>query len=459
MKPVFVFISTCLLAIAAAGVSALGQQKWTPVPPGGPDSSPDYSWEKSDSGCLRPTDQTYRARLDALGTLLFGTVPSETKGCVTGVYLENGYSALVPEMTNHAGIDFRVVDGETRVYSPISGKVVLASLNATAGASTLTIGSDDGTYNVLLLHCVSHEHRRNGLPAAALKEGVAVQKGDQVCVAGGIGATAAHLHVEMKRTGQDARRLKAMFGGKGACRKSPCTLADIRANTADPTALVSGGRQTPAPCPTVSLESLHSERPKSVSVDLDCDGRLEQLSYRDVLNQNDPYFLVIEQLTVSDSRGRTVWRSPGAEDYSGPAPHLTSTEHHSTKPRLIADVDDDGKTELLVAKYQTFEENGETSWEAYSWNGRGFVRTRNGSLGELPDQSGKFVWAEYSDQPLPRFTSWIEDLAVNGTNLVATIRANDSRGRITLGEAIVSFNQNGMQVVRWLKPLKRKSAP
>jgi len=227
------FVSRC--------ACAQGAGKWLPVTPGGPDSSPDYSWEENSStNCLRPTDDAYNARLEALSKLLFGTAPTANAGCVTGVYLENGYSALIPQMAHHAGIDFRIVDGATRVYSPISGKVVLASLDSKTGASTLTIRTEDDAYNVLLLHCSSHEHRRNGLPVPALKEGATVVKGDQVCIAGSIGAAAAHLHVEVKRVGQDAGRLKAMFGGAGACKKSPCTLADVRANTVDPTVLVAG---------------------------------------------------------------------------------------------------------------------------------------------------------------------------------------------------------------------------
>lgn len=230
-----------LLSIAFAEDAYAQEDRWIPVPPGGTDSSPDYSWEKhSSTRCLRPTDKGYGSRLEALGELLFGTASTMTSGCVTGVYLENGYSSKIPEMTNHAGIDFRA-NGQP-VYSPVSGKVSYELLDAAEGKSTLTIETNDKTYNILLLHCSSHQHRRNGLPVPALKEGIAVQKGDQVCIAGSLGADAAHLHIEVKRAGQDAGRLKAMFGGAGACRKSPCTLVDVRANTVDPTVLVSSTR-------------------------------------------------------------------------------------------------------------------------------------------------------------------------------------------------------------------------
>lgn len=232
-----------LLSFVSICASAQSGGRWTPVPPGGPDSSPDYSWEKSDTGCLRTTNSAYNAQLEAVSKLLFGAASTASAGCATGVYLENGYSMQIPQMAHHAGIDFRA-SGQ-RVYSPVSGKVAFQSLDAAKGQSTLTIRTDDDAYNVLLLHCASHEHRRSGLPVPALKEGTIVQKGDQVCIAGSIGANAPHLHFEVKRVGQDASRLKAMFGGVGACRKSPCTLADVRANTVDPTVLISSS--TPSP--------------------------------------------------------------------------------------------------------------------------------------------------------------------------------------------------------------------
>ncbi len=118
MKPVLVFISVCLLAIAAAGAFTLGQQKWTPVPPGGPDSSPDYSWEKSDSGCLRPTDQTYRARLDALGALLFGAATYSDDPAIQQV--------LISKASERLRFLFGVADQQLQGRDYLAGKRSLA---------------------------------------------------------------------------------------------------------------------------------------------------------------------------------------------------------------------------------------------------------------------------------------------------------------------------------------------
>lgn len=238
--------------------------QWAVVPRGRPNSSPDYTWEINGQ-CLRTTNAAYNALLDSLSTVLFSSPPSSTSGCVSGAYLESGYSRFFPSNQNHAGIDFLAGRG-TAVYSPIAGVVTYEQLEPNSqspakGKSTLTIeGSVSGTtYEVLLLHCQSHALVRNG---STIKDpitvGTPIQKNDRVCLTGRVGAAGPHLHVEVKRLGQDLGNLLAMSGARGACATSSflggwnentqkydlpltkpgCSLADIRANTVDPTTLV-----------------------------------------------------------------------------------------------------------------------------------------------------------------------------------------------------------------------------
>jgi murein DD-endopeptidase MepM/ murein hydrolase activator NlpD len=239
---------------------------WAIVPRGGSNSSPDYTWEKNEptcttamTCCLRTTNAEYNSRLNSLASVLLGTSPTNSVGCVTGVYLEDGYSMFFSSLRNHAGIDLRAPEG-TPVYAPFDGKVKFQALNAAAKASTLTIESTNSStpYRLLLLHCQSHELVRGSQtivnPPAV---GADVRRGDRICLTGKIGAGAPHLHVELKRIGQDLDNLLGMSGSRGVCKTSSfpdgwnrptltytkattpgCTLSDIRQNTIDPTTLV-----------------------------------------------------------------------------------------------------------------------------------------------------------------------------------------------------------------------------
>lgn len=249
--------------IVASSSSSLEAQidhfsTWAVVPRGGSDSSPDYSWERNSSGCLRTTNSQYNSLLGSLANALFGSTPTNSLGCVTGVYLEDGYSKFLASMRNHAGIDLKASEG-TAVYAPFDGKVKFQALDAQANppTSTLTIESTNSStpYRLLLLHCRSHEQVRGSQTLANPPAvGVDVLRGDRICLTGKVGAASPHLHVELKPIGQDLNNLRAMSGSRGACKTSSfpdgwnrptqsyskltspgCSLSDIRQNTLDPT--------------------------------------------------------------------------------------------------------------------------------------------------------------------------------------------------------------------------------
>lgn len=223
---------------------------------------PDPAKPKS-TRCWISEDPDYNASLGELAKLLFGleTAPTTGVGCVTEPYLGDGYSKTFQHNENHAGIDFRAKDASENgvpVFAISDGKVEFENLNLSAGQSTLTIRStiNGKPYRLLYLHCKEHKWMRDGKSPGELKADVDVLKGDQVCMSGSVGATAIHLHFEVKAVGMDGDKTSAISGGPNHCTNlgfygynlstnrfdmltSPgCPLSYIGSNTVDPTVLL-----------------------------------------------------------------------------------------------------------------------------------------------------------------------------------------------------------------------------
>ena len=205
-----------------------------------PLSGSPYKWKIIDNNCQISSDDVYNKKLEKFASLLFGKPSSTQMGCVTNPYLASEYSKYQPGIENHAGLDLK--SNGNKVYAPYNGIVVLQDLDLTKEKSTLTIYSKYAGINTMLLHCNSH---------MGLKKGDIVKKGDVVCITGDVGASAPHLHVEVKAINMDAENLKAMSANRGVCKGSSfikgfdpvtknevieegCSYYDVRENTFDP---------------------------------------------------------------------------------------------------------------------------------------------------------------------------------------------------------------------------------
>ena len=208
-------------------------------------------WSNS-GGCLTSGDGAYDGKIAELSNRLFGN----KNHCLTNPYLANGYSRHLPNLENHAGLDFRASEasGGTPAYALFDGTVVNEKLDAVAGRSTLAILSSDGKFKIYYLHCQSHAYLpvtssgRSGKPELAIGDLVFI--GDQICNTGSVGAKGgAHLHVELKATGMDpydtpsttalggnrcAENLGTTFNNFAGKSTSGCDFEYIKNNTLDP---------------------------------------------------------------------------------------------------------------------------------------------------------------------------------------------------------------------------------
>jgi hypothetical protein len=195
------------------------------------------------SGCLVTTNDGYNQALTSLAQRLFKRYDASV-GCITSQWLAPGYDVQNPTLflKNHAGLDFRVRPGGRDVavtslpivYAAFGGTVVTQTLDSMH--STLVIESVIGEtrYRSFYLHC--SDHLGNQLHST-------IARGDPVCRAGGVGAFAQHLHLEVKMEGtsdynfaQPNLGYRAMFGSH--CTSGVCSEAEIEQKTIDPVALI-----------------------------------------------------------------------------------------------------------------------------------------------------------------------------------------------------------------------------
>jgi murein DD-endopeptidase MepM/ murein hydrolase activator NlpD len=228
---------------------------------------------KSDP-CYVPTNVAYKSQLWGLGYEAFhdadgpaakppgseqtGSGGTSSKGCVTFPYLGDPYDidgSLKVKNWVHAGVDLRADTGD-KVYAVSGGTVVWTNLcigsTANEQAKEPLCKTPDGEKHSTVVLEDSRKTRKTfylHMSEYAPKLGV----GDKVCKsqylgkAGSIGATAAHLHIEVwpnSATGY-AKQIRALSGsfcpGKkphkladGSVITSYCVESDVRAHTIDP---------------------------------------------------------------------------------------------------------------------------------------------------------------------------------------------------------------------------------
>ena len=196
------------------------------------------AWRLGGDGCQVTDNSAYNARLRELAMRLFKRYDANV-GCVTSPWLEGNYGTA--GLDNHAGIDFRVRGGGVDVpvsqmpdvYPAFAGRVVTQRLNTSTGSSTLVVESTENgrTFRTFYLHCSAH-HRTVGNWA---------DPDEPLCRAGAVGATAQHLHLEVKIAGSsdydwDSSGLRALSGSH--CSNDQCDRAEVAAKTIDPVELI-----------------------------------------------------------------------------------------------------------------------------------------------------------------------------------------------------------------------------
>ena len=132
--------------------------------------------------------------------------------------------------------------------------------------------------------------------------------------------------------------------------------------------------------------------------DLDGDRKSEVVIWQGCYSKRGVDFF---RLVVLDNNADIAWRSRCKRDKKSPF-CLYSSEDRYALPVVVADIDGDGKKELIVEVKRDF---GESIFRIFSWSKDGFKFEREAFL--VLDKSGEFIWADSIDG----FDGWLSELS------------------------------------------------
>jgi hypothetical protein len=151
-------------------------------------------------------------------------------------------------------------------------------------------------------------------------------------------------------------------------------------------------------------------------------------------------------VAVADASGRQLWASPRVRD----AEHqmaFGSWDFGSSLPEALADIDGDGKLELLVPAAQS--DVSPTQYRIYRWTGRALKPEPPRSLSGSGGSAAVFTWK--FDPPSTEY--WVQQWKApgrNGTAVVDIVR-DTGRGSVENGTAIIACTGNTFRLQQWIR--------
>jgi hypothetical protein len=186
---------------------------------------------------------------------------------------------------------------------------------------------------------------------------------------------------------------------------------------------------------------------RSLSVDLDGDGKIERIAWEEFANTEDHGSFL--QLVVYDAGGNAIWKGPSEVDPENP---LVFGEWHFgvSVPEIVADIDEDGSVELLAPAPQS--DVSPTLFRVLRWAAGAFSPVKQAALLESPRGSGTFLWSEEEKWE----GTWISSfVGVNGDgSMQVNVTHYLSDEPMRMGKANVTVISGGFQVRDWTTPLK-----
>lgn len=199
--------------------------------------------------------------------------------------------------------------------------------------------------------------------------------------------------------------------------------------------------------PSLFAIAAFAQSTKSLSVDLDSDGKPERIAWEEFANTEDHGSFL--QLIVYDPAGKAIWKGPAVTDPENP---LVFGEWHFglSVPEMVADIDNDGAIELLAPAPQS--DVSPTQFRILRWIDGAFSPVKQAALLEEPRGSGTFLWS--TDETWEG--TWISSfMGINGDgSLQVNVTHYVSGEPMHAGKANVTAVSGGFRVRDWTTPLK-----
>ncbi len=196
------------------------------------------------------------------------------------------------------------------------------------------------------------------------------------------------------------------------------------------------------------IESSYAgEQAGMIPADLDGDGKREQITWTKFTTTEDEGDFY--QIRVLDDDGQALlWEGPKSTSLDNP---LVFGDWHfgSSLPEIAADIDGDGKVELISPLPAS--DVSPTWYQILRWSGGRFVVGRRGALLESQKGSGDFPWSN-SETWKGTWISAFHGVERDG-GLKVEVTQYDGENPLKSGTAVVKPTRKGFQVAQWIRNL------
>lgn len=182
---------------------------------------------------------------------------------------------------------------------------------------------------------------------------------------------------------------------------------------------------------------------KSFDVDLDGDGVDESVAEQVCAADDQGHS---DRLVVRNADGDVIWQGPALDIHKGykdDQPMFGAWPFGVSEVSVVADLDEDGKVELLAPAPQS--DVRPTTWRLFGWNGKAFTHLVSGYLVEETD--GEFNWSQKPGK------SWVSGLELKNGQVIAEITQDQKKEGMFSGKALMAVTEDGLSVRRWLVSL------
>lgn len=191
-----------------------------------------------------------------------------------------------------------------------------------------------------------------------------------------------------------------------------------------------------------------------LSADLDHNGKPEQLFWIKAGEDGMGTYYFLE---VRDDNGKVLWRSKATKDPENPF-FVAETDFGVSLPELLADVDRDGASELIIPEPQS--DVSPTRYHRLKWRNGRFEAMKPAYLAYFPSgNKGTVRWVHNFLEPFGQWVSEIKEGKTPGM-AVATItiypRAvtpEETEKEARFGVAVLRWTKKGGKILRWVEPL------
>ena len=186
-----------------------------------------------------------------------------------------------------------------------------------------------------------------------------------------------------------------------------------------------------------------AENARQITGDLAGDGQALTVQWVPSVAGEDGTFYT---LSVVDGAGRELWSSPRVKN-SGHALAFGSWDYGVSLPEALADIDGDGKLELLVPVPQS--DVSPTQYRIFQWTGRALKPGPARSLSGTGGSAAVFTWQ--FDPPSTEY--WVQQWKAPGRNgsAVVDIVRDTGKGMAEIGTAVLVRAGSTFRLQRWIQ--------